>query len=192
LLVFGWTAHVTWYAHVLAPYSEGQVLAFNVQSTRAFLGRLAFEPDVLTDWRLQQLPAYVRHASTAAILVLIGATVAAFMRRTECSRDHDMLTREFPMILVLTCLTAPLTWSHYYCWLLIPIAVLIASRRMERDWFDKTLLFLCVALLLPPIMIVGEPMQGTWLYAKVLVSGLYVAGLLAAFLLLRTRRAIKG
>ena len=187
LLIFGWTAHVTWYSHVLAPYSDGQILAFNVQSMRAFVGRLVFEPAVLTDWSLQQLPEYARHASTAATLALVGVTITAFMRRQSSAQDAEVLDLEFSMVLVLACLISPVSWSHYYCWLLIPIAVLMAPRRQQFAWPDRSVVYLCAALLLPPILVVGQPVQGSWLYAKILVSSLFFSGLIAAFLLLRAR-----
>jgi hypothetical protein len=163
------------------------VLAFNVQSIRAFMGRLVFDHAVLTDWGLQQLPDYIRHASTAAIVALLAVTIAAFMRRQSGGQDSEVLNLEFSAVLVLACLISPVSWSHYYCWLLIPVAVLMAPRPQPFSWGNRSFVFLCAALMLPPVMVVGPPVPGSWWYAKLLASCLFFAGLLAVILLLQAR-----
>ena len=48
---------------------------------------------------------------------------------------------EYLIVLVLACISSPLSWSHYYAWMLLPIAFLLATRqspdtddRERADW----------------------------------------------------------
>lgn len=195
LLIFGWSAHVTWYTDVLAPYSSGQILAFNVQSVRSFLGRMVFDPTVLTSWDVFELPSYIRALSTAAalaLLVVAAAIVLLPFRNSAINAYQGRSAIEFSLVLLLACIVSPLSWSHYYCWLLVPTALFIAApRQLAVEKATVRVGLVSAALTLPPILMPANSFVTESWYVRFGVSYLFLAAcvMTAAIMLARVRIA---
>jgi hypothetical protein len=59
---------------------------------------------------------------------------AAAARHMPPSTNRDeAVIMEFSLVLILACVTSPLSWTHYYSWMLIPIAFLISRSGLEPD-----------------------------------------------------------
>lgn len=197
LLVFGWSAHLTWYEEVLAPYSTGQVLAFNVQSVRAFLGRMIFDSTVLTNWSPVELSSTVRVLSTVLCLTLLAIFTAVVLRPAIHPHSSNLLqTRtaiEFSLVLVLSCVLSPLSWSHYYCWLLVPAALFLAAReRLTLARSSARLGLVGVVLTLPPILMPPASFGEKGWYVHFGVSYLFLAACMMTFALMLARVSLSS
>ena len=57
------------------------------------------------------------------------------------------------MVLVLACISSPLSWSHYYAWMLLPIAFLLApSSPLTPTPASRRLGYVAIALLSLPVV----------------------------------------
>lgn len=191
LLIFGWSAHVAWYVDVLAPYSEGQVLAFNVQSVRAFLGRLISDASVLTSWDLAELPSFVRGFGTLislSLLAFVGLVVARpISEANHVAASERAAEIEFSLIVLLACIVSPLSWSHYYCWLLVPAALLMTPERLNLSKWSARAGLLAVALALPPVLMPPDSFGRDAWFVNLGVSHLLIAACIMIAVLLRAR-----
>ncbi|MCW5653223.1 glycosyltransferase family 87 protein [Hydrogenophaga sp.] len=127
LAVFGWETHVRWYELCIKPYGQDPMPAFNVQSIQAFVLRLQVGAQGLFLWEVTPLSGWGKPLS-AAWVVLLYAGVFLWLWRTRsvaaalpASRPSGSDT-EFMLVLALACVTSPLSWSHYFCWFLLPAA----------------------------------------------------------------------
>ena len=129
LLVFGLSAHLTWYRQFVASAGENPLAAFNVQSFPALLARLE-RGGGLCDWDGHPLSLVGRAVASGAALLLYALTAiaATWPRRsaTHSAPSRAEFELEFLAVLMLACTTSPLAWSHYYAWCLLPIAFMLA------------------------------------------------------------------
>lgn len=133
ILLFGWSAHVHWYERFVAGAGEKPIGAFNVQSVPALLLRFERAGEVICNWAGLPLSASARYAATGISLTMIGSVAAAVLlplrlRGQARPTSPGELDVEFVCILVLACLLSPLAWSHYYCWMLLPLALMLVAQ----------------------------------------------------------------
>jgi hypothetical protein len=193
IVVFGWQLNLLWYTHCVAPFLGDVMSAYNVQSIHAALARLARGPDSLLDWDPRPLAPALR-ASATAVVVLELAAVAWAARREPSERTpgRRLVAREleFMLVLVLCLISGPMSWSHYYVWLLLPLAFVLAGaehvpRERATTWLGGAAL-LFGAL---PVVFIGT--SQSWLmevHARVVLAHFVIGGLLFFVLLLRARR----
>lgn len=129
VILFGWQFHVRWFQLCVLQFGTQWLAAFNVQSIQSFILRLHVAPGRLTDWT-----AYSPGASQRLIgYVLIGLLYLAALwscirgaarlgEKSDAGRDL-----EFLLVLCLVVVSSPLSWSHYYSWLLLPAAFHLKS-----------------------------------------------------------------
>lgn len=130
--MFGLDAHLAWHERFVAHAADHPVSAFNVQSVPALVARWVREGGGLYDWDGYPVGAALRRASavpTAAFFttalsaaVLSKGRPARWSSMSEAERDA-----EHSLVLVLACIASPLAWSHYYAWMLVPAAFVIAA-----------------------------------------------------------------
>jgi hypothetical protein len=140
IALFGLDVHRLWYETFVASASDRPIAAFNVQSVAALIARFERTGDVLCDWAPGPLGQGGR-AFAAAVSVLTVLTVIAVCGRARwLEREHDARSDalgrdiEWACVLILACVTSPLAWSHYYCFMLLPIALLLGPR---HDFLGK-------------------------------------------------------
>lgn len=129
LLVFGWPAHLSWYELSVQPHARDPIPALNVQSIAGALARLELGGQSPLDWTSHQLSAPLQTAATASTLLLLSLAVASALAPRRASArmaSKDVAVElEFLIVLMLACIISPLSWSHYYSWMLMPIAFFI-------------------------------------------------------------------
>lgn len=191
--VFGWAMHERWYQLCIRPYSEALLAAFNVQSVQAFVLRLQIGPDALFDWTPQSLVQPFTLLSTLLIAALWFAVVSRLWlepgRSREAPSATSVLEVDFMIVVILACVSSPVSWSHYYTWLLIPAAYFLAQRSpLLQGSMSRGLGWIGLALLATPVITIRwETPWVASLYSSLLVSQLLLGGLLWLALLLKAR-----
>lgn len=188
LLLMGVDAHVSWYQQTIAPYSHLVVPAYNVQSIAATVYRATHDASVLLDWEARPLEGLAASVSTMLsllLLVLAAGSAWWFARRgRERGFEHGLV-----LMLLGSCLVSPLSWSHYYCFALPTIAILLDGRSRQST-AANLLLSLAVLLVVPlvrPLLIWNETLA--LLHARLFSAHLLAGGLLLMLcLVLRERR----
>jgi hypothetical protein len=196
LALFGWGLHATWIDHCLRPYAANPILAFNAQSIYAFIGRFEYGAASLYNWGGQPLSFPFRILASLGIGALYAAAIAAASRRTPFPvagirrlAGQTVTEIEFFVVLVLAIVGSPLSWSHYYVWLLIPTAFLIGGTdHFPDDAPTRWLAWAAVALVTLPVtrVYLSNPVLAEW-FARSLASHLFLGAVLMLVVLLRSR-----
>ncbi|RJP70517.1 MAG: DUF2029 domain-containing protein [Comamonadaceae bacterium] len=137
LAVFGWDMHVRWYEYCIKPYGQDPIPAFNVQSVQAFVLRLQMGASGLFVWDVVPLAGWARPLSVA-LVGLLYAGVLLWLWRTRQAASVLPAARppasdtEFLLVVALACLSSPLSWSHYFCWFLLPAAHFLKAGQAPR------------------------------------------------------------
>jgi len=194
LALFGRDMHVQWFDAFVLSSSESKILAFNAQSVQAFFGRLETGGEYLQSWDARVVGETAALAGNLTVVLLYGVAVAVcVLPRGRAAARADAMRAELLdccIVIALACVTSPLSWSHYYTWLLLPLAALL------REW-DQELLGVKGALSFVALVAVAAPvffMQAaatSWVYSSVAVSHLLLGGvvLLGALCAARLREA---
>jgi alpha-1,2-mannosyltransferase len=133
VILFGWDFHVRWFDLCVRQFSSQWIAAFNVQSIQSFVLRLQPAPELLHDWTAyppalgQRIAGYVLVG--LLYLVALGSGILGSARRADqAGRAANTRTDlEFLLVLCLAVVSSPLSWSHYYAWLLLPAAFHLGS-----------------------------------------------------------------
>lgn len=191
--VFGWAMHERWYELCIRPYGQGPLAAFNVQSVQAFVLRLQVGPEGLFDWDPKLLTEPFSTLSTFLLVSLWATVVWRLRHAAEQDRDGSAtpsrLETDLMVVVILACVSSPVSWSHYYTWLLIPAAFFLADGSLlRRSRMSRWLGWVGLVLLATPVITIRW--ESEWmgaLYRILLVSQLLLGGLLWLALLLRAR-----
>jgi alpha-1,2-mannosyltransferase len=195
LAVFGWELHRLWFDECIRNFSANAIGAFNVQSISAFLIRLSEPKDVLVDWSAYPPGGLQQGIATAAVIGIYLAAIAVCARNgagaagDERGGSNRKMMLDFQIVLALSVLTSPLSWSHYYTWLLLPIGFLLSpAGPMVGDTAARRWGWAAILLMMPIVFLLQFPWEWlTVLYAKLLVSHLLAGGLIMLGLLLWLR-----
>lgn len=138
LLAFGWETNLFWFETSVLKYSQSWLADFSVQSIPAFLERISLGGG--GDWAprapspLEKLVAQ----SLTAIIIAMAAYACWKNAANKESDPRDRLTLQFLMVVTLSIAASPLSWAHYYMWLLAPAAFFLGWRealsRHEQLW----------------------------------------------------------
>ncbi|HET6307507.1 MAG TPA: glycosyltransferase family 87 protein [Rhodopila sp.] len=133
VIVFGWDFVVHWYDVCVRQFSSQWLAAFNVQSLQSFMLRWDIAPERLLDWTAAP-PTPVRSIALyiAVVLVYCSAMWSGFLASFRAI-GPARTTLEFLLVVALALLTSPISWSHYYAWLLLPAAFFLGSRSPFAD-----------------------------------------------------------
>jgi hypothetical protein len=202
LLIYGWSDNLLWFEASILRYSHGWLPIFSVQSISAFIFRLRDGVRIDHYDAPAQLPTSLESAvEKVAIGILFVVAAAAWVRSIRLF-DRDSETRseqrdlEYLLVLCLVLVSSPLTWAHYYCWLLMPTAFFLRQeKRSSGSPVMYCLGWLAVALTTPLIMLPPSlgALSETAFYRPFAVSNFLFGGLiwfvLIAWWLCRDRRA---
>jgi alpha-1,2-mannosyltransferase len=123
--VFGWDFHVRWFELCVRQFSNQWIAAFNVQSLQSFVLRWQASPALLHDWTAYPPTSSQRIGCYVLVGVLYLAAIWGWVRGAVRGRNTDL---SFLLVLCLAVASSPLSWSHYYTWLLLPAALHLGSR----------------------------------------------------------------
>lgn len=196
LALFGWGTHVLWLDNSVLPYSKYTIPAYNVQTLQAFLGRIEYGAVYLHSWEPRVLPAPFRILAAFGVGTLFAVAIASALRRNTSAdaavrrlSPQTLLEIEFFMVLVLAIVGSPLSWSHYYVWLLIPTAFLVGpTDHFPKDGPTRWIAWAAILLVTLPIFhlrISNGALAD--MFARSLVSYLFAGGVLMLTVLVRSR-----
>ena len=161
VVLFDWQLLVQWYERCVEPFAEHPMAAYNVQSIHAALLRFNSGLDAVHLWEPQPLSSWAATTSmvlTFLLLTAAGVAVAKGRIWAKSSRlahaGHRADELEFLLMLVLALLLSPMSWVHYYCWLLIPAAFLLNARHhFQADRASIVMAWLGLGLASFPVVI---------------------------------------
>jgi hypothetical protein len=185
VLVHGLDVHVSWYRDSVEPFLGGVIAAFNVQSIDGFMLRLATGTADLLDWVPHRPSLAHRIARYATVAILLGGSFWLMWRAglravARPPQRRDLI--EFCMVLTLSLVISPISWSHYYLLMLLPAALCLGGHTLapqERRW--RVMFWAGFALTSLPVVIL--PLPESWLgglAARTIIS-LWLAGGLLIF-----------
>ena len=100
------------------------------------------------------------------------------LRQPRSPTGKDGREWEYLLVLTLAVVTSPLSWSHYYVLLLLPMAFLFSPRFAGEPWIRR-LTWAGFVLATPAVLnTLHAPTALHGLYAKFLISHLLFAGLI--------------
>jgi hypothetical protein len=183
LLAFGPDVHVYWFRQCIVPFSGKPLTAYNLQSLSSFLGRLLTDNGI-GDWSPVDVGPGFRLLHLA-LVVLVGGAAAGVCRscRHPAGPEGDRL--EFCITLCLALVTSPISWTHYYLFLILPYALYLGGGLpvpRGRSWLAA--LALALSLTSPP----SGAFCSAKAWARPLLSHYLFGGLLLLGTLLAARR----
>lgn len=151
LSLFGAGLHEEWIGSVIGPFARWPIGAYNVQSISGLLAHYLM-PGHLTDW-VPLPPTLSFTVARYAILLAIGSLVAVTLARGGAPRHARELFLELHIVLMVALLASPLTWTHYYAFVVVPLAGLFAecSRGRERGIVALAAILVSLPVVLPRI-----------------------------------------
>jgi hypothetical protein len=190
---FGMPLHEAWLAQYVGGPGAKPIGAYNAQSISGALIRLTTSAH-LVDWNGVNVSEWMRITQLALSAALIGLVAATLWRGGTPPTAPDVLA-DHGLVLCTMLLISPISWTHYYCFLVPVLAPWIAGRFARNPrrratltdgvtGFAATLVSLPVALWIPSHAILGP------VVARLLLSH-YVAGaalLLVVWAWMRLRR----
>jgi hypothetical protein len=198
LALFGLSGNIGWYQEWVAPYLGHAIPAFNVQSIDGFLVRLEWGETYLRYWDPPIVPSLFHViARSCAFAALFGGTFWLIRRADRIARPgastggpspRDLL--EFVLVLNLALITSPISWTHYYCMLLLPCALYLGGQLpLPDDATTRALMRIgCILVSVPIVMWAGEEMSlanavlartavSVWLFGGLLMFAALARGL---------------
>jgi Glycosyltransferase family 87 len=169
-LLFGLPLQLTWYNRCIKAFSGKIMPAFNVQSVDGFLARLLTEGN-LTNFIPIDIPLELRLLRYAMVALLIGITFWICWRaKSPTSPQQENL--ELSIVLCLTLVISPISWTHYYLLLLIPFALFLRHQlSVPKGGIWLSLVAASIALTSPPVILI-EPNNP---FAKLLLERLFIS-----------------
>jgi hypothetical protein len=196
LALFGIDGNISWYQEWVVPFLGGYIPAYNVQSVDGFLTRLSMGEEFLIHWDPPLVPtSFHRIARSCILLALFGGSFFMIWRanrRAPIATDkhgpspRDML--ELVLMISLALITSPISWTHYYVWLLIPWALYLGGDLPLRDDATTRFLMRTSIILVSLPVIVWSPMEPSWyaaILSRTLVSVWLIGGCLTLAALAR-------
>ncbi len=198
--LFGWHLHERWLEDTVWRYSTHPIGARNVQSVPAFLVRLVNEPDVIYDYEARRTPEPLQRLASLVLVGLLYVVALAVStsgrqlrqpRSPPAAGDEERRELEYLLVLTLAVVTSPLSWSHYYVLLLLPIAFLLGPRLagVYEPWLRR-LTWAGIILATPAVLALYAPDALRVVYAKFLISHLLFAGLMVFVALVWARARV--
>lgn len=193
--------HIEWYVQFVTGSGNTPILAFNVQSILPLFVRIEEEVVMLCSWDGVPAGGLTRAAGMGLVLLLYAAAVASTLGRRqsgEVASDRVQGRRqdiEVAMVLVLACVTTPLAWTHYYAWMLVPIAFLLTPGTIQTESRGTRVLLaaatamVSIPVVWPLICTPAGPLANLYLIFK---SHYLFGGILLLCLLLRHRWRLGG
>ncbi|MCL1464408.1 glycosyltransferase family 87 protein [Argonema galeatum] len=187
VLLFGVDLHITWFEKCILSFAGKPLAAFNVQSVDGFLVRLLNDVD-LKSWQPLEIGWEFKVWRYLLISVLVGGTIWVCWR-SKPPRTIESEYLEFSIVLCIALLIAPISWTHYYLYLVLPLSLYICDRLavpQGKIWFNS--IALSTALVSLPV-ILDKPSNPIFQFfgSKFLVSHYFFGGLMLLGILLAAR-----
>jgi hypothetical protein len=141
--LFGIPLHVDYLKFVILVNKGGTLLAYNNQNIFAFVMRFV-RPADLYNWDVVPIPWLLYLILTAGVLVFVFCQLRTVSRGS--TRTAEKETVELAMVTCLLLLVFPVTWDHYYLWLIFPLYILYRDIA-ERFGIERLVLLVLAVML---------------------------------------------
>jgi hypothetical protein len=187
VLLFGLDLHMTWFEQCIQRYAGKPMAAYNVQSVDGFLARLLVSSN-LTNWLPLEVGWEFKLLRYTLLSLLVGTTLWVCWRSNK-PRSLEEENLEFSIALCLALVISPVSWTHYYLFLLLPLSLYLGNQlavMKGRLW--SSLLGVCTLSISLPV-IVAEPANPVLrvVYSKLFISHYFFGGVLLLGVLLAVR-----
>jgi hypothetical protein len=182
LLVFGVELNQVWLERCILPFVGRPVHAFNVQSLDGFLARWHFGAEFIHGWGPNDLPAKYSVVRWVLVAALLAAAIGAIRRLPPHSEAAHVA-----ILTTVAVIVSPLSWTHYYCLLLLPWGLYIGGALLGDRVAHALMLAGIVLASLPAAHV---PLHGFWrdtVVWQLLSSVWLLGGLLTLAALARCR-----
>jgi hypothetical protein len=141
--------------------------------------RFDLAPSLLEDWNARQPPPDLAILANIFFGLLFALAAAALWRRAARHQASlPALELQYSLIICLAIVASPLSWSHYYCWLLLPAALFLRWRH-QLPRLSRICGWLAIMLVTPVIRLLHFAEPWMWeFYKNAAVSLLLFGGLL--------------
>jgi hypothetical protein len=187
VLVFGPALHVTWYRECIQPFAGKPLSAFNVQSIDGLLARVLLKGD-LRNWLPMTVDWGYKLVRYGLVAGLVGSALWVGWR-AKAPQSPAAENSEFAIALCLALIISPISWTHYYLLLLLPLALWLGQQLAiphQRPW-TVGMLVVTVLISLPTVNPALDHALLRLLVTQVWISHYLYGGLLLFVLLLRGR-----
>lgn len=189
VFLFGVDLHLTWWEQCIKPSIGKPMAAYNIQSVDGFLARLVTSGELVKVWQVIEVDWDFKVIRYVLISLLLGGSIWICWRsKTPTTLETENL--EFSIVLCLALVITPISWSHYYLLLLLPLSLCLTNRLaipQKRLWFSLVALsILLVSLPVRSIILPENPVLKVLMY-KLLISNYFFGGILLLGLLLAAR-----
>jgi hypothetical protein len=152
MLMFGIEIHRVFVNDFILGFGAKPVIAYNVQNYGGFLGHLTM-PGNFKNWGPFDEPLWFKMARLALGGVTMALCALAMWRAGNPKTPAAWLA-ELSIMLCIALLIAPVTWTHYLCLLLIPLAFAATGQFRAPPNGARDALYVAAAILvsLPVIM----------------------------------------
>jgi hypothetical protein len=195
VLTAGWAGTLEYFQAVWIEARFGAAPAYNNQSIAGFLLHSFTQGDVF-NWLGMSLPPWLAALRWTMALALVGVTLWAMRRRPTDTPDPDSAEDlDLALVILVMLLVSPITWYHYYMWLLLPIVVLFDHLLLSRKLIVRHIVWLVVGygLVVVEGIVVIRPfaeqaLQESW-WLRIMLSQSFFGAVVLTILTLRYRLA---
>jgi len=185
---FGVDLHRFWFREFVLNQGSRPIAAYNVQSVNGFLAHLVTRGH-LRDWYPIDAGPGFSMASAGITAVLVAATILSCWHagppRSSAARQVELW-----LVLCLTILIAPISWTHYHLLLLIPGAALL-SRWASLEQRTRIGLVAALVLIAPPVVeLIIQNRIGNALWERLLISHYFAGAVVLLAVLIAERQRI--
>jgi len=189
LLIFGINLHMIWYQESILPYIGKPISRYNVQSLDSFLVRLVASYDVLGTGRPIEVDFGFKLVRYLLLALLVGGAIWICWRCKQPTTP-ETANIEFSIVLCMAIIISPISWTHYYLLLLLPLSLYICQQlaiSQNRLWF--TLMLIVTLLISLPVKGLGGSGNPFFqlLVSRLLISHYFLGGIFLLGILLAAR-----
>ncbi len=185
IALFGLELHRFWFREFVVQHGSGPIGAYNVQSVNGFLAHLLTRGH-LRDWYPIDVDPQFRMLAMGLTGVLVAAAGFACWRAGR-PRSEAAWQTELWLVLCLTVLIAPISWTHYYVLLIVPIASLIGRYMSVNSRYRAALAAATILISLPVVVLSFQGRISNALYERLLISHYFYGGVVLLGLLIGER-----
>ena len=148
LLIIPYSLNYQWVNSCILGNAGNPMAAFNNQSVVGFLARAIIPESHFFEWIPITPPPAFKLYSIIALSVIILPTIIVIFYKWLSNRSSSETTLEFSIVLVCSILISPISWTHYFAFLLIPTAYYLGGEFGQNPGKWHNLLFGVSLLLL--------------------------------------------
>jgi hypothetical protein len=179
--LFGVDLHLVWWRDCIDLFAGRALTAYNSQSLHAFLAR-CLTAGPLDSWEFVDVGAQFGLINKGILAGLALATILACWRAPSSKAGE---ATEYSIVLCLALIASPLSWTHYFLYMLIPIGLYLGNMLTVPTTAPWIAAIGASALLMsPPVFLVTDGLPA---WSRPLASHCFFGALLMFGTLLSAR-----